>query len=126
MIIESVGKLSRNRESASANPQNSNDCALRATPQRIAKKNESPGSSLGDGASSYAMWILDACHSCPLPAPRGEGAHRVCPAFMHCIALGVGLAVLSVADEILDHARVGKRRGIAEIAVLVFGDLAQD
>src|SRR5258707_6615555 len=41
-------------------------------------------------------------------------------------ALRVRLAVLSVADEVVDDARVGERRGVAEIAVLVFRDLAQN
>ena len=35
-------------------------------------------------------------------------------------------ALVRVADEIVDHRRVGERRGVAEIAVLVFGDLAQN
>src|SRR5207302_629122 len=40
--------------------------------------------------------------------------------------LSVRLAVLPVADEILDHGRVCEGRGVAEIAVLVFRNLAQD
>src|SRR5262249_266928 len=40
--------------------------------------------------------------------------------------LSVRLLVLPVADEVVDHGRVAERRGVAEIAVLVFGDLAQN
>src|SRR5499427_8464826 len=40
--------------------------------------------------------------------------------------LSVRLLVLPVADEIVDYGRIGERRGVAEIAVLVFRDLAQN
>src|SRR5262249_15793389 len=36
------------------------------------------------------------------------------------------LFVLPVADEVIDHGRIGQSRGVAEVAVLIFGDLAQD
>src|SRR3954454_6426203 len=36
------------------------------------------------------------------------------------------LAVLPVVDEVIDNARVGEGGGVAQIAVLVFRDLAQD
>jgi hypothetical protein len=36
------------------------------------------------------------------------------------------LLVLAVLDQIVDHGRVRQRRGIAETARLVLGDLAQD
>src|SRR6516162_5606928 len=36
------------------------------------------------------------------------------------------LLVLPVGDEIVDHSRIGQRRGVAEIGELVLGDLAQD
>src|SRR4029077_635718 len=36
------------------------------------------------------------------------------------------LLVLAMFDEIVDHRRVRKCRGIAEASRLVFGDLAQD
>src|SRR5271169_5450368 len=34
--------------------------------------------------------------------------------------------VLPMGDEVVDHSGVGERRGVAETAGLVFGDLAQD
>ena len=33
---------------------------------------------------------------------------------------------MPVIDEIIDHGRIGQRRGVAEVAILVFGNLAQD
>ena len=36
------------------------------------------------------------------------------------------LLVLPVVHQIVDHRRIGQRRGVAEIAVFVLGDLAQD
>src|ERR1700691_1213203 len=36
------------------------------------------------------------------------------------------LFILTVVDQIVDHGRIGERRGVAEIAEFVLGDLAQD
>ena len=36
------------------------------------------------------------------------------------------LFVLPVADEVIHHGRIGQGRGIAEVAILIFGDFAQD
>ena len=36
------------------------------------------------------------------------------------------LLVLAVVDQVVDHRRIGQRRRVTEIAVLVFSDLAQD
>src|SRR4051794_34378648 len=36
------------------------------------------------------------------------------------------LLVLPVLHQIVDHRRIGQGRGVAQIAVLVLGDLAQD
>src|SRR2546430_1114869 len=37
-----------------------------------------------------------------------------------------GALVLPVVDEVVDHGRIGERRGVAQRAVIVLGDLAQD
>src|SRR3984957_2406350 len=36
------------------------------------------------------------------------------------------LFILTVVDQIVDHGRIGERRGVAEIAEFVLGDLAQE
>src|ERR1700733_6771668 len=43
-----------------------------------------------------------------------------------CSVSSGALAVLPVADEVVDHGGIGERRGVAEICRLVLGDLAQD
>src|SRR5215472_9086533 len=37
-----------------------------------------------------------------------------------------GALVLPVVDQVVDHRGIGQCRGVAEIAVFVLGDLAQD
>ena len=39
---------------------------------------------------------------------------------------GLGALVHAVLDEIVDHRRIGQRRGVAEVGEIVLGDLAQD
>src|SRR5262249_21376000 len=100
--------------------KNPGDCAVRATPAALSLG----WSALGDDAAL------------PFSALRQDRAERV---FAHPYVrfaesvqrpaecgLGVRLLVLSVAAEVVDHRGIGERRGVAEIAVLVFGDLAQD
>src|SRR3954466_4677616 len=51
------------------------------------------------------------------PAPRQAGCGRAAL----CLH-----AVLAVLDEVVHDARVGQRRGVAERAEIILGDLAQD
>src|SRR5947207_3647943 len=83
IIIESVGKLSRNRASASTNAQNPNDCALRATPQRDATAMSARGLEHGLEQFRKVESVLAASSVFTL-APRSgervasaEGASRV-------------------------------------------------
>src|SRR5436190_2818682 len=72
IIIESVGKLSRNRASAATNAQNPNDCALRATPQRDA-------TAMSARTEDFHFRRIDsrAAHSVCSPPPCGPTRGRV-------------------------------------------------
>ena len=52
------------------------------------------------------------------PAPRFCRAGRTRPTPLPL--------VLAVVDQVVDHGRVGERRGVAEVGEIVLGDLAQD
>src|SRR5262252_11011233 len=53
----------------------------------------------------------------PCPFPCANGAHPP--------ARSSRFFVLAVLNEIVDHVRIGKRRGVAKIGKVVLGDLAQ-
>src|SRR5204862_2105837 len=77
----------------------------------------------------FAKWnqCWPRARSSPSPRVAGRGSRAAPSRFKGTnTRLSVRLAVLPVADEILDHGRAGQRRGVAEIAVLVFRNLAQD
>ena len=57
----------------------------------------------------------------PTPAPPHKGEGKEGKALRALFAL-----VLPVIDQIVDHGGIGQRGSVAEIAVLVLGDLAQD
>src|SRR5258708_15824854 len=46
--------------------------------------------------------------------------------FVVGLAIGLLFLLRAVLHQILDHARIGESRGVAEIAEIVLGDLAQD
>src|SRR6185312_7987243 len=68
------------------------------------------------------------CASGNLELPGSMLAHR--PGTTTLKAMRVlrcrGFAVLPILDEVVDHGRIGQRRGVAQAARLVLGDLAQD
>src|SRR5690606_20417022 len=59
----------------------------------------------------------------PLPAPGGPSRIRTAGTFAPLIRSG---PVHAVADEVVDHRRVGQRRGVPQRAEVVLGDLAQN
>src|SRR5262249_57094965 len=105
--------------------RNSGKPELRCNPSffrknRSCEKLDHPKSGLPDfGHLKWASRINPTCMVKP-------GGDESCRAGRGVSPLGVRLLVLPVADEVVDHRGVGERRGVAEIAVLVFGDLAQD
>src|SRR5271167_4768975 len=89
------------------------------------------GGTRNPGAQGVTAWIQgkaratsrSACGAAAGPSPTlpdpppqaGEG-----------VQASRALAILAVVDEVAYHGRLGQRRGVTEIAVLVLGDLAQD
>jgi len=53
--------------------------------QEARRQRAAEQSRTGEGRHKLPLTFQAAPHPNPLPAPRGEGAHRVCRAFMHHI-----------------------------------------
>src|SRR5215469_15600479 len=117
--------------------KNLGDCAVRATPatHRLSDASSSAHtrSSLPGTArrKTRVNALMTRQFSFATAVPRGiprrsSAGRRITPSEPSERPLSVRLLVLPVADEIVNPWRVGERRGVAEIAVLVFGDLAQN
>src|SRR5712691_1000058 len=64
--------------------------------------------------------------TCPRESGGGHPVTRERAIAANRCRLRVRLLVLPVAHQIVHHGRVGEGGGVAEIAVLVLGDLAQN
>src|SRR6516162_5862117 len=105
--------------------KNLGDCAVRATPATH-RRSGAFKPTLGRHCGAFDPAILFRNSFAPKGFAAGQAGWRIMLSEPSVRPLSVRLLVLPVADEIVDHGRVGERRGVAEIAVLVFGDLAQN